>query len=125
MNIKKHIKLILIVALVSLCLGLYFFNFQESFTENFNATSCTQFTNCSDCVNGKVIDTSSPCYWSSKKNKCGSFEDTGYSRLCDITPTPTPTPIPTPVNPTPASCPVCKECPELTLLRYPTFITKQ
>ena len=118
MNFKKYLGLILIAVFVYL--GLYFLNFKEGF----NATSCTQFTNCAECVNGKVIDTSSPCYWSNEKKKCGSFNDAGYSRLCYPTP-PGPTPPPTPPGPTPAPCPICKQCPELTLLKNPTFITKQ
>lgn len=125
MNFKKYLGLILIV--IFLCLGLYFLNFKEGFT----ATSCTQFTNCAECVNGKVIDTTSPCYWNNEKNKCGSFNDSGYSRLCyptplDPTPTPPePTPTPPEPTPTPSPCPICKQCPKLTLLKNPTFITKQ
>jgi hypothetical protein len=124
MNFKKYLGLILIAIFV--CLGLYFLNFKEGFT----ATSCTQFTNCVECVNGKVKDTSSPCYWNNEKNKCGSFNDPGYSRLCYPTPPtpPEPTPPePTPPEPTPTPgpCPICKQCPELTLLKNPTFITKQ
>jgi hypothetical protein len=106
MKFKKYLGLILIVGL--LYLGLYFLNAKESFS----ATICTQFTNCSDCINGKVIDSSSPCYWSSEKNKCGSFDDPSYSRSCNPAPAPTPTP-------NGDSCLFCKECPELTLIKNP------
>ena len=116
--IKKY--KILILMLIGILIYISF-NYLK-ITEAFNATSCTQFTNCVECVNGKVIDTSSPCYWNKEKNKCGSFDDPGYSRLCYPSPTPGPTPEP---GPTPTPCPVCKECPELTLLKNPTFITKQ
>jgi hypothetical protein len=115
--INKY-KLIILIIVVLLYVGFYY-----KYKEGFTATSCTQFTNCAECVNGKVIDSSSPCYWSSEKNKCGSFNDSGYSRLCYPTPEPTPEPAhtPTPLGP----CPICKTCPELTMLKNPTFITKQ
>lgn len=111
---------IIIIAFILLVSAYYFFNFKEGF----GATSCTQFTNCSDCVNGRVTGSSSPCYWSSSQNKCGSFHDTGYSRTC---PNPTPTPAPNP-NPTPTPnppCPTCPSCPKLTRLKNPTYITEQ
>ena len=114
-------KIIILIGILAYII-VYYLNIKEGF----NATSCTQFTNCVECVNGNVIDTSSPCYWSSEKNKCGSFNDPGYSRLCYSGPTPSPTPTPTPgPTPGPSPCPICKECPELTLLKNPTFITKQ
>ena len=83
-TLKKYKKWLFVIVLVYFI--FYFFNIREGFT----ATSCTQFTNCVECVNGKVIDSSSPCYWSSEKKKCGSFKDPGYSRLCYPGPTPTP-----------------------------------
>ena len=125
---KKYKILILICIIVYV--SFYYLNIKEGF----NATSCTQFANCAECVNGKVIDTSSPCYWSSDKKKCGSFNDAGYSRQCypDSEPGPDPEPIPEPEPipgpgpvPVPTPSPICKECPKLTLLKTPTFITKQ
>lgn len=122
MKLKNVISLfkkykIIILAIILLVSTYYFFNFKEGYT----ATSCTQFTNCSDCVNGRVNNSSSPCYWSSSQNKCGSFNDSGYSRTCPPPPTPTPTPTPTPNPP----CPACPSCPKLTRLKNPTFITQQ
>lgn len=86
--LKKYKKMLLLLVLL---IGLYYYftNIREGFVK---ATSCTQFTNCSECVNGKVTDSSSPCYWSNDKKKCGSFDDPGYSRTCGLT-TDTTTPI--------------------------------
>jgi hypothetical protein len=154
------------------------------------ATSCTQFTNCSQCVNGQVNNSNSPCFWSNQQQKCGSFMDSGYSRICDqppepnppgpLPPGPSPPPGPLPPGPiiippgprpTPSkcetisncktcintdcfwgdsdqkcstnfkagygkicsgsnpgpnpNCPKCEACPELTMLKIPTFITAQ
>jgi hypothetical protein len=50
---------------------------------NVTATSCTQFTTCSDCINGDVSRTNEGCYWNPTCKKCGSFQDEGYSRSCD------------------------------------------
>ena len=87
-------------------------------------TSCTQFSNCNDCINGQVTNSSSLCYWINdidpKTNKikgCGSFEDPGYSRTCSSTDTGTSSGT--------SSCPKCASCPTLTLLKTPTFITAQ
>ena len=127
--VKKY-KLVIIAA-VLLYISFAYLNIKEGLV---NATSCTQFANCIECVNGKVIDTSSPCYWNSEKKKCGSFDDEGYSRQCypDTGPSPSPLPSPSPIDdteiepgPGPGSGPVSGHCPELTLLKNPTFITKQ
>lgn len=107
--IKKYKTIILIGIL--LYVSIIYLNIKEEFY----ATNCTQFKSCVDCVNGKVFDTSSPCYWSSEKKKCGSFNDLGYSRQCSKPPSPGPN----------GPCPVCKKCPKLTLLKNPTYITKQ
>jgi len=52
-------------------------------SNNATATSCTQFTTCSDCINGDVSRTNEGCYWNPTCKKCGSFQDEGYSRSCD------------------------------------------
>jgi hypothetical protein len=123
MNLKKYMGVILIAVIVFFVVQFY------NVKENFTATSCTQFTNCAQCVNGKVHDTNSPCYWNDQKKQCGSFNDPGYSRVCHSTPDPPtpdpPTPEPPTPDPNPGPCPICKQCPELTLLKHPTFITKQ
>jgi hypothetical protein len=111
--VKKYKMAILAFILVAI--SLHYLRIREGFY----ATSCTQFKNCAECVNGKVIDTSSPCYWSSEKKKCGSFDDPGYSRKCYPGPDPDPDPEP---EPGPGPCPVC---PKLTLLKNPTYITQQ
>lgn len=119
------------------------------------ATSCTQFTNCSQCVNGQVNNSKSPCFWNSQKKLCGSFVGSGYLPTCSE---PTPTKcdaisscktctdsdcfwgdtdqkcsstfksgygkICSGANPD-TPCPKCEVCPELTMLKIPTFITKQ
>ena len=55
----------------------------EDTSTNATATSCTQFTTCSDCINGDVSRTNEGCYWNPTCKKCGSFQDEGYSRSCD------------------------------------------
>ena len=58
--------------------------FKEPFTEGY--TSCTQVTSgCSDCITAKISGTTSPCYWSSQKKQCGSFDDKGYCGKSDPT----------------------------------------
>lgn len=52
------------------------------YQNNLTATSCTEFKNCANCVNGKVDRTNAPCFWNSNKKVCGSFADKGYSRSC-------------------------------------------
>ena len=106
-NTIKYNKYVKFIFIIFICLLILFFvnKFKENFTTSLvNATSCTQFSNCKDCTTGAVNNTSSPCYWSSQKNKCGSFQDPGYSRTCTITPTPTPGPTPTPTS-GPLHCP--------------------
>ena len=56
---------------------------EETDTGADTATSCTQFTTCSDCIDGVVSRTSEGCYWNPTCKKCGSFKDEGYSRSCD------------------------------------------
>ena len=83
----------------------YKFNIIEALTmektsNSLQYTSCTQAQNCNNCINANVNyhDVDSPCYWNSTENKCGSFQDAGYSRTC--TPTPTPNPGNTCINTT-------------------------
>jgi hypothetical protein len=166
------------------------FNYYNKLKEGLlGATSCTQFTNCRECVNGQVNSSNSPCFWSNQEQKCGSFIAPGYSRTCDQPPQPNPpgpppgpSPPPGPIPPGPIiippgpgpisnkcetisncrscinsdcfwgdtdqkcstnfkagygkicsgfnpnpnpNCPKCEACPQLTLLRTPTFITQQ
>lgn len=80
MHITKRIIIILIIIV-----SLYFLtrNLIEGLGGGLlGQTSCTQFYSCSDCVNGSVTSSSSPCYWNNTKKVCGSFNDTGYSRTC-------------------------------------------
>ncbi len=119
------------------------------------ATTCSQFTNCSQCVNGQVNNSNSPCYWSNQDKKCGSFKNPGYSRDCSgslnkcdaISNCQTCTnsgcfwgdrdqkcssnfkagygKICSGNNPNNPNCPKCEACPKLTLVKTPTFITAQ
>lgn len=122
-SLLKKYKLIIAIVILLLLLFNIFNNVKEGYT------SCTQLKNCKDCVNAKINDTSSPCYWSNIDKECISFPKVGYSRTCDTTPTPnppTPTPpTPNPNPPTPKPCPVCPTCPKLTKLKNPTYITPQ
>jgi len=115
------------------------------------ATNCTQFTNCNECINGQPNSSNILCYWSSSEKKCGSFKDSGYSRTCSDSnsceakkncQTCTESScfwgdtdqkcsstfkagygkICSGSDP---SCPKCEKCPQLTLLKTPTFITAQ
>jgi hypothetical protein len=70
---KYEIIILLILILFVIC---HFSNVIEGLT------SCTQAYDCSSCVNARINDTNNPCYWSSLDNKCGSFDDPGYSRSC-------------------------------------------
>jgi hypothetical protein len=73
---KQHIALFISIVLIILVSMNY-----EKIIEGF--TSCTQANaNCSTCINAKVTDSSSPCYWNKEKQECGSFSDNGYSSTC-------------------------------------------
>ena len=152
---KKPLSLLVLI-FFGYKLIMYVFKTQEGLV---GATSCTQFTNCSQCVNGQVNGSSSKCYWNNQDNKCGSFKGAGYSRTCSE-PKPPPTKcdaisncktctesdcfwgdtdqkcsstfksgygkICSGSNPNPnPNCPKCDVCPELTMLKIPTFITTQ
>jgi hypothetical protein len=70
-------------------------------------TICENNTNCTDC-----IGSSNDCFWGDRDQKCSSTRENGYGKICSG------------LNPDP-SCPKCNECPKLTLLKTPTFITYQ
>ena len=86
-------KIMIYILLVATILFIFFkFNIIEGLTlektsDSLKYTSCTQPTSCSNCINASVNnqnqDGDSPCYWNSAENKCGSFQDSGYSRNCD------------------------------------------
>lgn len=145
---KKQLAL-LVVIFFAYKIFIYYTELKEGLV---SATSCTQFTNCSQCVNGQVSNSNSPCFWSNQDKKCSSFKDVGYSRDCSGTQSKCNAitncqscigsncfwgdrdqkcsstfkagygKICSGSNP---NCPKCEECPELTLLKTPTFITKQ
>lgn len=109
----KNYKIILSIFLfIFIILVTYYkFNIIESLTmkktsNSLQYTSCTQAQNCSDCINSNVNyhDKDTPCYWSSTENKCGSFQDAGYSRTCDSNPNPD------------------TNCPKYTLLQSPVYV---
>lgn len=68
-------------------------------------TKCDAISNCKTC-------TESDCFWGDTDQKCSSTFKTGYGKICSGS------------NPEP-SCPKCEVCPELTMLKIPTFITAQ
>ena len=71
---KYKVPLALIVIIVIAYKVYKSFIIQEGLL---GATSCTQFSNCAQCVNGEVYGNNGRCYWNSQKNHCGSFKDTG------------------------------------------------
>ena len=78
----------IIVGFIIIGITIYFF--KDNFKEGLNATSCTNYKDCSSCTTGSVNDLPNPCFWNSEKKQCGSFEDPGYSKTCDNKPqTPT------------------------------------
>lgn len=69
--------------------------------------TCSKATNCQSCL-------SSDCFWGDTEQKCSSTFKAGYGKICSGN------------NPNPnPSCPKCETCPNLTLLKTPTFITAQ
>jgi hypothetical protein len=78
-------------------------------TTNLNPTVCENIKNCGNCV-----ENTNNCFWGDRDQKCSSIRENGYGKICSGSET----------NPDP-KCPKCQECPKLTLLRTPTFITQQ
>jgi hypothetical protein len=70
-------------------------------------TTCENIKNCTDC-----IGSSNNCFWGDRDQKCSSTSKNGYGKICSG------------LNPDP-TCPKCDECPKLTLLKTPTFMTLQ
>jgi hypothetical protein len=66
-------------------------------------TNCNKATNCQSCLN-------SNCFWGDSDQKCSSTFKAGYGKICSG-------------NNNGTNCPKCEECPKLTLLKTPTFIT--
>ena len=145
--IKKYKKLFAMVILLFFIFNYYYGNKYEGLSTQ---SQCSTYTNCADCVKNTNANTNVPCWWSNdndqngNKKGCSAFYDKGYSRSCPVsTPesnpvtNPATNPVTNPVtNPAtnPAStlkfssisnCPKCNECPKLTLLNTPTFITQQ
>lgn len=68
-------------------------------------TKCDAISNCKTC-------TESDCFWGDTDQKCSSTFKLGYGKICSGS------------NPNP-NCPKCEACPNLTLLKTPTFISVQ
>lgn len=79
---KKSLIFILVCLLVLFALYYYSVPMIEANTSYY--TSCTQLngTSCSQCVNAGINNAKYPCWWNESIQKCGSFNDTGYSKLC-------------------------------------------
>lgn len=103
------------IFLLIIFLGLSYF----SFLINYNYFSflinregyggyCATLKNCKDCVNSKVTDTTTGCYWSESKKDCSNYLSGDYSRKCPE-----------------QKCPDCEPCPKLIKLKDPTYITNQ
>ena len=78
---KKELVLLILV-FFAYNIFIYYNQMKEGLV---GATSCTQFTNCSQCVNGQVNNSNSPCYWSNQEKKCGSFRNPGYKYIKIVT----------------------------------------
>lgn len=149
---KKHKRILISLVFIFVAYKIYkLYNVKEGLV---GATSCNQFTNCAQCINGQVNNSNIPCWWNNATKKCGSFKDEGYSRTCSETVNDKCSAIAncqTCVNSADCfwgdrdqkcsstiksgygkicsgsqdNCPKCDECPKLTLLHTPTFITQQ
>lgn len=90
------------------CSAFYDEGYSRSCTTPSPAPStCEMNTNCKDCVGN-----SNNCFWGDRDQKCSSTSKSGYGKICSGS------------DPEP-NCPKCDECPKLTLLKTPTFITQQ
>lgn len=49
--------------------------------------SCSQFTNCTACTNGKVKRSMAQCYWNHDANVCGKSASYGTSTKCPVSDT--------------------------------------
>ena len=107
---KKPLAIFILIFFVYKVFNYYYGNIYEGLTQ----PVCSTYTNCADCVkNYSEGNDNSPCYWSPNLKKCSSSPGMGNIRTC---------PESTPTN---SNCPKCDECPKLTLLKTPTFITQQ
>lgn len=95
------------IFLLFIFLGLSLFYFLNNIREGYGG-HCSTLTNCKDCVNSKVTDTTTGCYWSPSKKNCSNYLRDDYSRKCPED-----------------KCPVCESCPKLIKLKDPTYITTQ
>lgn len=84
-----------------------FYNKGYSRTCTSPSSRCENNKNCSKC-----IGSANNCFWGDRDQKCSSFIKSGYGKICSGS------------NPHP-NCPKCDDCPKLTLLKTPTFITQQ
>jgi hypothetical protein len=87
MKFSKKIIIPAVILLVAVIIMTTGYNIYEGLENKepqteLQQTSCTQFYDCKSCVTGTTNSSSSPCYWNKSLNKCGSFQDTGYSRTC-------------------------------------------
>jgi hypothetical protein len=103
---KKYKKPLAILVLIYFIYKI--FSYYSSTYEAYSSqTQCTSYQNCSDC-----IGSTNNCFWGDKDQKCSSTSKIGYGKICSES------------NPD-STCPKCEECPKLTLLKTPTFITQQ
>lgn len=103
---KKYKKQLAILILVFFMYKI--FNYYSSRYEGYSSqTQCTAYQNCADCVGS-----SNNCFWGDEDQKCSSTQLNGYGKICSG-------------SDANSTCPKCEECPKLTLLKTPTFITQQ
>lgn len=66
-----------------LLISVFYASNLENFTscDNLNSTHNPPYT-CNDCVNAPVTGAGYPCFWNNQTQKCGSFADPGFSKIC-------------------------------------------
>lgn len=100
---KKQLAVLVLIFFMYKIFNYYNFSYEGYSSHN----QCTTYQHCAECVGNN-----NNCFWGDKDQKCSSTKKFGYGKNCSG------------YNPDP-SCPKCHECPKLTLLKTPTFITQQ
>ena len=81
---KLERKTLIVIGCLVALFALYCYSPMIEANTSLGYTSCTQLngTSCSQCVNAGINNAKYPCWWNESIQKCGSFNDPGYSKLC-------------------------------------------
>jgi len=105
---KKYKKPLAILVLIFFMYKIFnYYSYSFSYEGYSSRNQCTAYQNCAECVGNN-----NNCFWGDRDQKCSSTKKFGYGKICSG------------YNPN-QNCPKCHECPKLTLLKTPTFITQQ